>query len=203
MEVSLALFDVKTNAIVFFELVESEGSKTIRDFINKSTRNGLKKSITTDLKKEYPEIISRLGFKHQFCHFHTKQMINRNIRDYIKENKGNKYDIKLITNYKTRIFEMLDCEIFEEARRYENILFEHRNELPEVIFGLFVEFIVLYFKTLTYCLDDSNEESTSNRIENAFGIIFPKHIRKTMRTFGGVLSRFGLKLRCWDRKLIC
>ena len=203
MEVSLALFDVKTNAIVFFELVESEGSKTIRDFINKSTRNGLKKSITTDLKKEYPEIISRLGFKHQFCHFHTKQMINRTICDYIKENKCNEDDIELITNYKTRIFEMLDCESFEEARRCENILFEHRNELPKVIFGLFMGFIVPYFKSLTYCLDDSNVERTSNRIENAFGIIFPKHIKKTMRTFDGVLSRFGLKLRFWDSKLIC
>ena len=130
-------------------------------------------------------------------------MINRTIRDYIKENKCNEDDIELITNYKTRIFEMLDCESFEEARRCENIIFEHRNELPKVIFGLFMGFIVPYFKSLTYCLDDSNVERTSNRIENAFGIIFPKHIKKTMRTFDGVLSRFGLKLRFWNSKLIC
>ena len=149
------------NTIVSFDLVESEGSKTIRDFINKSTCNQPKKSITTDLKKEYREIISRLGFKHQFCHFHTKQMINRTIRDYIKENKCNEDDIELITNYKTRIFEMLDCESFEEARRCENIIFEHRNELPKVIFGLFMGFIVPYFKSLTYCLDDLNVERTS------------------------------------------
>ena len=44
----LALFDVKMNTIVSFDLVESEGSKTIYDFINKSTRNQPKKSITTD-----------------------------------------------------------------------------------------------------------------------------------------------------------
>ena len=199
----LALFDVKMNTIVSFDLVESEGSKTIYDFINKSTRNQPKKSITTDLKKEYREIISRLGFKHQFCHFHTKQMINRNIRGYIKENKCNKDDIELIKNYKSFIFEMLDCECFEEARRCENVLFEHRNELPEVIFGLFMNFILPYFKSLMYSLEDSNIERTSNRIENAFGNIFPKHIKKTMRTFNGVLARFGLKLRFWDRKMVC
>ena len=199
----LALFDVKMNTIVSFDLVESEGSKTIYDFINKSTSNQPKKSITTDLKKEYREIISRLGFKHQFCHFHTKQMINRNINDYIKENNCNEDDIELIKNYKTCIFEILNCESFEEARRCEYVLFEHRNELPEVIFGLFMGFIVPYFKSLTYCLEDSNIERTSNKIENAFGIIFPKHIKKTMRTFEGVLTRFGLKLRFWDGKLIC
>ena len=44
----LALFDIKMNTIVSFDLVESEGSKTIYDFINKSTRNQPKKSITTD-----------------------------------------------------------------------------------------------------------------------------------------------------------
>ena len=88
-------------------------------------------------------------------------MINRTIRDYIKENKCNEDDIELITNYKTRIFEMLDCESFEEARRCENIIFEHRNELPKVIFGLFMGFIVPYFKSLTYCLDDLNVERTS------------------------------------------
>lgn len=66
-----------------------------------------KKSVTTDLKNEYREIISILGFKHQFYHFHTKQMINRNIQDYIKENKSDEDDIKLINSYKSLIFEIL------------------------------------------------------------------------------------------------
>ena len=91
----------------------------------------------------------------------------------------------------------------EEARSYENVLFEHRNELPEVIFGLFMNFILPYFKSLMYYLEDSNIERTSNRIENAFGIIFPKYIKKTMRTYKGLLTRFGLKLRHWDRKMVC
>ena len=54
-----------------------------------------------------------------------------------------------------------------------------------------------------YSLEDSNIERTSNRIENAFGIIFPKYIKKTMRTYKGLLTRFGLKLRHWDRKMVC
>ena len=152
---------------------------------------------------EYREIISRLGFKHQFCHFHTKQMINRNIGDYIKENNCNEDNIELIKNYKSFIFEMLDCESFEEARIYENVLFEHRNELPEVVFGLFMNFILPYFKSLMYYLENSNIERKSNIIESIFGIIFSKHIKKTMRSIIGVLARFGLKLRHWDRKMVC
>ena len=32
----------------------------------------------------------RLGVKQQFCTFHLKQLINREIRDYIKENNASK-----------------------------------------------------------------------------------------------------------------
>ena len=39
-------------------------------------------------------------------------------------------------------------------------------------------FIIPYFKSLMYCFEDSNIEHTCNKIENAFGIIFPKHLRK-------------------------
>lgn len=64
-------------------------------------------------------------------------------------------------------------------------------------------FVLSYFKILTYCLEDSKIESTSNKIENAFGNIFPKYIKKTMRSISGVLVRFGLKLSFWDNKMLC
>ena len=47
----LALFDVKLNTIVSFDLVDSENSKAIYDFINKSTRNQVKKISNYRLKE--------------------------------------------------------------------------------------------------------------------------------------------------------
>ena len=82
-------------------------------------------------------------------------------------------------------------------------MFNQRNEFPEIIYGLFVRFVLPYFKSLTYYLEDSEIERTSNKIENAFGNIFPKHIKKKMRTISGVMTRFGLKLSFWDRKMLC
>ena len=54
-------------------------------FLNETLRNKKQKCIVTDLKKEYRVAIDRLGIKQQFCTFHTKQLINREIRKFIKQ----------------------------------------------------------------------------------------------------------------------
>ena len=59
-------------------------------FLNQSLRNQNKKCIITDLKPEYKVAIDKLRVKQQFCTFHLKQLINREIRDYIKENNASK-----------------------------------------------------------------------------------------------------------------
>ena len=52
------------------------------------------------------------------------------------------------------------------------------------------KFTIPYFKKLTYHLENSNIPSTNNKIENIFQKVFPKHIKKTMRTETGLLKRF-------------
>ena len=86
----LALFDLELNTIVSRELTDSETIDNIYNFLNQSLRNQNKKCIITDLKPEYRVAIDRLGVKQQFCTFHLKQLINREIRDYIKENNASK-----------------------------------------------------------------------------------------------------------------
>ena len=81
----LALFDLKLNTIVSRELVDSETVETIYKFLNESLRNKKQKCIITDLKKEYRVAIDRLGIKQQFCTFHTKQLINREIKNFIRK----------------------------------------------------------------------------------------------------------------------
>ena len=48
-------------------------------------RNQPKICIVSDLKDEYHPAIEKVGVRHQFCMFHTKQKINRNIREDKKE----------------------------------------------------------------------------------------------------------------------
>jgi len=49
-----------------------------------STYNQDRKYIVTDLKHEYRQPIRKLGFKHQFCVFHTKQKINMRHKRLLK-----------------------------------------------------------------------------------------------------------------------
>lgn len=76
----LVLFDVKLNSVVSMDLVESEDIGTIYKFLDDSLRNQPKICIVSDLKDEYHPAIEKVGVKHQFCMFHTKQKINRNIK---------------------------------------------------------------------------------------------------------------------------
>ena len=75
----LALFDLELNTIVAKELVDSETMDTAYNFLNQSMRNQKTKCIITDLKSDYRVAIDRLHIKQQFCTFHTKQLINRQI----------------------------------------------------------------------------------------------------------------------------
>ena len=89
----LALFDLELNTIVAKELVDSEIVDTVYNFLNKSMRNQKTKCIITDLKSEYRVAIDRFHIKQQFCTFHTKQLINRQIWDNITKNNTPKEEI--------------------------------------------------------------------------------------------------------------
>ena len=108
----ICLFDVKINTIVLRSLVKSESSDIIRDFIAKSLRNQKKKCITTDLKHEYHIALNQLKINQQFCLFHSKQKINRDIKEHVDENKLNEEKIDEIIFYKKLIFEIFDAESF-------------------------------------------------------------------------------------------
>ena len=195
----LALFDVKFNTIVSYSLVESESEEEIFKFLSESTYNKNRNTIVTDLKKEYRRPIWRLGFKHQFCHFHVKQKINRDVSDYIRKNNLSDEDIGEIVRFKKIIFGIFDCDSLEDVESIRDELINSNDDLPEPIFSLVWDLIVPYFKNLTLFYSDSNVERTSNKLENTFKHVFNKHIKKMMRSVGGIVARFGLKLKEWDK----
>jgi hypothetical protein len=79
------LFDSKQNIIVADEIYSKENSKNIRKFLWQNTRNKNKIAITSDLDEKYKPIIEELGFKHQWCLFHTLKNFNKTINKHIKK----------------------------------------------------------------------------------------------------------------------
>ena len=194
----ICLFDVKINTIVARSLVKSESTETIYKFLSKTLSNQKKKCITTDLKPEYRLAIDRINIDHQFCLFHTKQKIYRDINDYIDENNPSEEELKIITQYKSQIYDLIDANNLETSKTIKNELIDRSDDLPECIHEILWEFIVPYFKHLTRHLEDSNIESTSNKLENCFLKNFNKSTKKIYKSENGILKRFDLKLTNWN-----
>ena len=194
----ICLFDVKINTIVARSLVKSESTETIHGFLSKILRNQKKICITTDLKPEYRLAINRIKIDHQFCLFHTKQKIYRDINEYIDENNSSEIELKIINHYKLMIYELIDAEDLETSNSIKNELIGRSGELPEIIYKILWEFIVPYFKYLTWHLDEDNIESTSNKLENCFLKNFNKTTKKMYKSENGILKRFDLKLNNWN-----
>ena len=194
----ICLFDVKINTIVARSLVKSESAETIHGFLSKILRNQKKICITTDLKPEYRLAINRIKIDHQFCLFHTKQKIYRDINEYIDENNSSEIELKIINHYKLMIYELIDVDDLETSNSIKNELIGRSGELPEIIYKILWEFIVPYFKYLTWHLDEDNIESTSNKLENCFLKNFNKTTKKMYKSENGILKRFDLKLNNWN-----
>ena len=194
----LALFDLELNTIVAKELVDSETIENVYNFLNQSLRNQKKKCIVTDLKQEYRVAIDRLHIKQQFCTFHTKQLINREIRDYIDKNNTPEEEIEIIQDYKRLFFDIIDADSINDAEEKRDKLFSLDSNVPNVIRKLASNLIIPEFKKLTNYLTDPKIAITSNKIENCFLKNFPKHIKKLFKTDEGILKRFNLKLKFWD-----
>lgn len=193
-----ALFDLELNTIVSRELVDSETVENVYNFLNQSLRNQKKKCIITDLKPEYRVAIDRLKIKQQFCTFHTKQLINREIRDYIAQNNSSEEEIEIIYNYKQLFFDIINADSISDAEEKRNQLFYLESHTPKVIRDLASRLIIPEFKKITNYLSDVKIALTSNKIENCFLKNFPKHIKKLFKSEKGILKRFDLKLMYWD-----
>ncbi len=194
----LTLFDTELNTIVAIDLVKSEDSKAVQDFLTKNLANQKKYSIGTDLKQEYRQAISQIGVKHHFCRFHVKQLINREIKNHLKTNKVPEEEKKLIKTIKKDIFTMLDTDNMKKAKEIRNSFFKYKKEQSSIVYKLLWKLIIPHFKNLTYHVENDKIETTNNKIENSFQKIFPKHIKKTLRKIEGVLKRFMLKLQKWN-----
>ena len=73
--------------------------------------------------------INRIKIDHQFCLFHTKQKIYRDINEYIDENNSSEIELKIINHYKLMIYELIDAEDLETSNSIKNELTVVKNYL--------------------------------------------------------------------------
>ena len=196
----LVIFDTKMNIVVARSLANSESTKVAYDFLSESLRNQNVKCITTDLKTEYRDAIDKLNYNQQFCLFHVEQKINRDIRLYIQENNPYKDEIELINSYKKRIFDLLNSNSMDSAKKIRNELINEMNSFPIIIYKIMWDLIIPYFKKLAYHFLDKNVESTNNKIENIFQKNFNKSIKKKYKTENGILKRFDIRINEWNEE---
>ena len=112
--VRLALIDVHTKMIINDELIPKNqfNKEYIEKFLKQST-DGIKlETIITDGYRSYPEIIERLGAKHQLCTFHIMQNLMTKLNPYI--------------NTKNRLIESL----IKSNEKKEAKIEELKNEMP-------------------------------------------------------------------------
>ena len=85
--VRLALIDAHTKMIINDELIPKDqfNKEYIEKFLKKSTRGIKLNTIITDGYHSYPEIIKRLGAKHQLCTFHIMQNLMTKLNPYINK----------------------------------------------------------------------------------------------------------------------
>ena len=197
------LLDSVSNCIVADAIYDSEDETTVMKFLGESTANKNKIAITTDLDKKYALIISKLGFKHQLCIFHTKKSLNKQLKDYAKKFKFSEEEFEECKNQLEMVKNLFDLNDYEEAKKELESLIYRKNEFHHVIYEIIRKSIVPRYKSFIYHLKDSRIEKTSNKIENAFQKTMPKSRKKTFKTVRGVLKRIYRKDLIWNhnRKL--
>ena len=187
------LIDSKQDIIVADKIYSKENSKNIKEFLDQNTRNKNRIAITTDLDEKYKPIIEELGFKHQWCLFHTFKNFNKIIKNYIKQNKVSKEEINKIKEEKEEIFNLFQVGSLKNARNKFNQVLVKIKEYSKIIQFIIINSLRPYFKTFFAFLDDKNIQRTSNKIENIFQKTFPKSVKKLMKIKNGVMSRINIR----------
>jgi transposase-like protein len=183
------LLDAISNCIVADAIYDTEDETTVQKFLKESTANKNKKAITTDLDSKYPQIITKLGFKHQLCIFHAKKSLNKQLKVFKdkfhlsdEEYEECHQQLKIIKN-------LFDLNDYDEAEKELQSLIFRKNEFHPAIYEIIRKSISPRYKSFIYHLKDKRIEKTSNKIENAFQKTMPKSRKRIFKTTRGVLKR--------------
>lgn len=195
----LALFDVKNNILVQEKIVKTLNPQTVGNFLEEIKAQIPIIAITTDSKPYYRNIMDKLQVKHQLCTFHVKKEINTWIKKLKRKNKTNKEDLDKISYYKNQIFEMIDSNNYNNAKKLFKLLKIEINNIPDVFRKIITKKFLVHFERLVNYLKDPNISKTSNKIENYFRTTLPQAIKRIFKTIQGLQEFLTLQKEKWDK----
>ena len=94
----------------------------------------------------------------------------------------------------------MDAKNLNDAKNLQNQLLDKKYSKNNFTINIVDKVIIPNFQKLTTHLENTNIQSTNNKIKNIFQKVFPKHIKITMKIEQGILRRFMLKLNHWNIK---
>lgn len=195
----LALFDIKNNILVLEKIVKQLNPQAVEYFLKEIKAQIPIIAITTDSKPYYRNIMDKLKIKHQLCTFHVKKEINIWIKKHTRKNKTQTDELKQINHYKNQIFEIIDSQNYNTAKKLFNKLKHEINSIPHVFRKIITKKFVVHFDRFVNYLKDSNISKTSNKIENYFGTTLPKAIKRIFKTIPGLQEYLTLQKEKWDK----
>lgn len=179
--------DAISNCIVADVIYDTEDETTVEKFLKESTANRNKKAITTDLDSKYPQIITKLGFKHQLCIFHAKKSLNKQLKVFKdkfhlseEEYEECRQQLKIIKN-------LFDLKDYDEAETELQSLIFRKNEFHPAIYEIIRKSISPRYKSFIYHLKDKRIEKT-----------MPKSRKRIFKTTRGVLKRIYRRDLIWN-----
>ena len=192
------LLDAISNYIVADAIYDTEYKTTVEKFLKESTANKNKKAITTDLDSKYSQIITKLGFKHQLCIFHTKKSLNKQLKTFKDKNRISDEEYQECHKQLKIIKDLFDLNNYNEFKNEVQSLIYRKDDFHPVIYKIIRKSITPRYKSFIYHLKDKRIEKTSNKIENAFQKTMPKSRKRTFKTKRGVLKRIYRRDLIWN-----
>ena len=192
------LLDSISNYIVADVIYDKEDETTVEKFLKESTANKNKKAITTDLDSKYPQIIEKLGFKHQLCIFHAKKSLNKQLKVFKDKFHLSEEEFEEGHQQLKSIKNLFDLDDYDEAEKELQSLIFRKNEFHPAIYEIIRKSISPRYKRFIHYLKDKRIEKTSNKIENAFQKTMPKSRKRTFKTKRGVLKRIYRRDLIWN-----
>lgn len=224
----LVIFDLVNNVPVAATLTEKIDIIIIKNFIDTSIPFKDRTAIVTDLKIEYDQIMSELGFVHQHCTFHLEKNIKTNMEKKINEDiadyrlelknthpeyskdeidkiiKKRKKEVKSkIWDYIKEFMEIFKKPTFDEAIENINKLKNKINDYPEHLVNyLEKNFFPEYRKFLRFLENEHKRklDGTNNKLENYNGNTMPKYEKRSYRTMQGLWSALMHKKDGWIKR---
>ncbi len=150
------------------------------------------------MDSKYPQIITKLGFKHQLCIFHAKKSLNKQLKVFKDKYHLSEEEFEECHQQLKMIKDLFDLDNYDEAEKELQSLIFRKDEFHPAIYEIIRKSISPRYKNFIYHLKDKRIERTSNKIENAFQKTMPKSRKRIFKTTRGVLKRIYRRDLIWN-----